>query len=125
MFLDPNSITVKRDNRQRRDLEDLSELKSSIKNQGQINPIIVRKLGDETLLVAGERRLRSCMDLGIKVEVKFWDELDETTAEIIELEENIKRTDLPWRDQVNAIRRVNTLKSVANSGKWTLQNLAD
>lgn len=125
MLLDPKTIIVKRDDRQRRDLEDLSELKASIKNQGQINPVIVRRVGDETLLVAGERRLRSCMELGISVEVKFWDELTPTQAEIIELEENVKRTDLQWRDQVSAIKRINTLKSVENKGKWTLQNLAD
>ena len=72
MLLDPKTITVKRDSRQRKSLNDITELKTSIKNTGQINPIIVRQDGEETILIAGEGRLRSCLELEIQVEVKFW-----------------------------------------------------
>ena len=122
-MLDTSQIVVLRDMRQRRELDDISELKASINRQGQINPIIIRRIDGENILVAGERRWRACCELGIQVEVKFWDELDPIKAEIIELEENLKRSDLPWRDQVTSIARINKLRAAENN-KWTISDLA-
>ena len=123
MLLDPKTITVKRDSRQRKSLNDITELKTSIKNTGQINPIIVRQDGEETILIAGEGRLRSCLELEIQVEVKFWNELSPIQAEVVELEENIKRTDLPWRDHVRSIARIHELHK-AQDPSWNYPKTA-
>ena len=60
-MLDPSTIVVDRENRQRPDI-DTDGLKESIQQRGVFNPIIVDK---ETMkLVAGERRLTACLELG-------------------------------------------------------------
>lgn len=47
-------------------LQAMEELKQSIKENGIIQPITVRQLEDGFELIAGERRLRTCIDLGFK-----------------------------------------------------------
>lgn len=47
-------------------LQAMEELKQSIKENGIIQPITVRQLDDGFELIAGERRLRACIDLGLK-----------------------------------------------------------
>ena len=50
-----DSIVVKRDERQRRELSDIDVLADSIRRLGLIHPIVVTR--GELELVAGERRL--------------------------------------------------------------------
>lgn len=115
-LISPSSVIVDRDNRQRRDLDDLEELKVSIRNIGQINPITITK---DYVLVAGERRLTAIRELGLdQVAVQFVEDLDETSYTLIELEENIKRTDLTWQDQCNAVTKFNNLQRSMNP-EWT------
>jgi len=47
-------------------LQAMEELKQSIKENGIIQPITVRQLDDGFELIAGERRLRTCIELGLK-----------------------------------------------------------
>ena len=98
-------IQVDRPDRQRSAL-DIGSLKASIARNGLINPIIVgyRPDGDGIWLIAGERRLESCRELGWSViPVRYLAELSPIERQIIELEENIKRLDLPWQDIVRAV----------------------
>ncbi|HCL00580.1 MAG TPA: DNA-binding protein, partial [Candidatus Marinimicrobia bacterium] len=44
----------------------MEKLKQSIKENGIIQPITVRQLDDGFELIAGERRLRACIELGLK-----------------------------------------------------------
>ena len=45
---------------------DIQELSNSIKNQGLIQPIIVRDVGDDSYeIIAGERRWRACQLAGV------------------------------------------------------------
>src|ERR1700751_3746200 len=94
-------IVVARDARQRTHLE-TEDLQRSIAQIGLINPIVVRL--DEQgrhILVAGERRLTACRALQWEeIPVHFAHELTPIQASIIELEENIKRKDLPWQDLI-------------------------
>ena len=49
------------------DDEKMEELKNSIKNNGLIQPIVVRKLDTGKYeIIAGERRYRACRDLGME-----------------------------------------------------------
>jgi len=112
-------ITIHRDERQRRTIE-TEDLQKSITQVGLINPIVVR-IDDagRNVLVAGERRLRACMALKWEeIPVQFSDELSQSQASIIELEENIKRKDLPWQDMVVAIGNLHKMHQ-ENDEKWS------
>jgi ParB family transcriptional regulator, chromosome partitioning protein len=112
-----DKITVMRDNRQRSTVE-TDDLQKSIQQIGLINPIVVRQEEDQLILVAGERRLTAFRILASKypsddgytdIPVRFADSLSVIEAAIIELEENIKRRDLPWQDTVRAVAKLHGL----------------
>ena len=124
--LDPQKITIHRDSRQRQEnINDIEDLKASIKSVGIINPIIVRMEGDETILVAGERRLKASLELGLPlVPIRNFNDLSPLEAEIIELEENVKRKELYWKDQVRSIGRIHLLYRKQNNG-WKIEQTAE
>lgn len=100
--IEVSSITVRRDERQRRELKDVEALAASIKSRGLIHPILITR--EEHILVAGERRLAAVKALGwTHVACQFQDEIGENTLRILELEENTRRQDLTWQEQCKAI----------------------
>lgn len=102
------SITVERGERQRADLSDIDVLADSIARLGLIHPIVITR---DRVLVAGERRLTAVRSLGhTHIAAQFVDEVDPATLHAIELEENIKRKDLPWQDECKAIHEYYTLR---------------
>lgn len=106
-------IWVDREARQRTDVE-TEDLEASIRRRGIYNPIIIREDGK---LIAGERRLTAAQRIGLtEVPVRFAGELSDNEAQMIELEENVRRKDLPWQDQVNALTRLHKLFLLENPG---------
>ncbi len=84
----------------------LGELASSIKADGVIQPLIVRKVGTAFQLVAGERRLRAAKLAGLaRVPVVVQDIADEKLLEIA-LIENIQREDLNPVELAQAFQRM-------------------
>ena len=86
--------------------EDLQELSDSIRSQGIIQPLVVRKQGSGYELVAGERRLRAARKAGLKqvpVVVRAVED-----AELLEMSlvENIQREDLNPMDEAEAYHRL-------------------
>jgi ParB family chromosome partitioning protein len=76
------------------DAEDLSRLSESVKTHGILQPLVVRQVGDQYQLVAGERRLRAAQAVGLpSVPVRIVNFNDQQTLEAA-LIENIHRTDL-------------------------------
>ncbi len=74
--------------------ERLTELADSIKENGVIQPVIVRRKGDRYELIAGERRWRAARQAGLaSVPVVVQDIADEKLLQI-SLIENIQREDL-------------------------------
>lgn len=119
---DVAGIIVERSERQRRELRNIDELAESIQRIGLINPIVVTADG---VLVAGERRLSAIRQLGwTHVPVQFVEDLSDYELQTIELEENIKRENLPWQDEVAALERFHKLK-VANEPGWSQEQTAD
>lgn len=119
----PISEVFVREDRQRRNFseEALAELAESIAQRGLINPIVITRTGE---LVAGERRWRACTSLGwTTIPAQFADDLSRTELEIIELEENVKRVDLDWKERALATHRIHTLLSQTSPG-WTLTQTA-
>lgn len=110
IFID--QIIIDRSSRQRKELEKLDELAESIRAVGLINPPVVTP---DFVLIAGERRLEACRSLGwTEIPVQFTTDLDPIELHLIELEENVKRVDLSWQDQNDAVARYHELKSQAD-----------
>lgn len=116
------------ENRQRQEFDHdaIAELAGSISQNGLLSPVIVRRRESNIFaLVAGEQRLRAltylwnfgeslrcgtqdfpenhvpCIDFG---------DLDDVDAFELELEENIRRTDLSWPERVRAVSQLAELR---------------
>ena len=73
----------------------LQELSVSIKNIGIIQPITVRKVGNNNYqLISGERRLRACKEIGLKKIPAYVREANDQDSLEMALVENIHRQDL-------------------------------
>ena len=73
----------------------LQELSVSIKNIGIIQPITVRKIGNNDYqLISGERRLRACKEIGLKKIPAYVREANDQDSLEMALVENIHRQDL-------------------------------
>ena len=88
--------------------EDMADLAASIRAQGVIQPLLVRKDGTGYELVAGERRLRAAKMAGLSqvpVVIK-----DITNGEMLEMSivENIQRADFNPIEEANAYHRLMT-----------------
>jgi len=77
------------------DKEALEELKLSIREKGLIQPIAVRKIDDTYELIAGERRLRSVLELGYERVPAYIMDVD-TKEDMLEIAliENVQREKL-------------------------------
>lgn len=79
------------------------KLADSIRQYGMIQPITVRKIGEEYELISGERRLRAAKELGMDyVPCIIMDISEEKSAEI-SIIENLIREDLNIFEQAQAI----------------------
>lgn len=84
----------------------LEELAQSIRANGVIQPIVVRKAGDQYEIVAGERRWRASQRAGLlKVPVAVRDVPDDKLLEVA-LIENIQRENLSPIEEAQAYRRL-------------------
>lgn len=89
--------------------EALAELATSIKQQGLLQPLIVRKISsDQYEIIAGERRWRACQLAGLTEAPVIIRQVDDETAMAIALIENLQREDLNVMDQARAMHRLTT-----------------
>ncbi len=89
--------------------EKLQELADSIKAQGIIQPIVVRKLDqdkDKYEIVAGERRWRAAQLAGLQQVPVVVKDIDDRATMAIALIENIQRQDLNPLEEAEALRRL-------------------
>ena len=87
----------------------LQELADSIKTNGIIQPILVRRTGSSFRIIAGERRWRAAQRAGLhRVPVVVRDVKDGADKELLELAlvENIQRENLNAVDEALAYRRL-------------------
>jgi ParB family chromosome partitioning protein len=80
----------------RRDMngEQVKELAESIRSEGLLQPIVVRQRGSKFELIAGERRWRAHLYLGLKkIAARIMDASDSSSA-VISLIENVQREGL-------------------------------
>jgi len=62
----PNPFQPRKDFKSAKAVEAFQDLKASIKAKGLVQPITVRVVDGEYELIAGERRLRACQELGLE-----------------------------------------------------------
>jgi len=84
----------------------IEELASSIRNQGIIQPLVVRPKGDQFELIAGERRWRAAMKAGLsRVPVVIREATDHEALQLA-LVENLQREDLNPIEEASGYRRL-------------------
>jgi len=106
----------------RRDMnaEALEELASSIRTQGVMQPLIVRKIDNEEYeIIAGERRWRAAQQAGLDVVPVIVREVSDEAAIAMALIENIQREDL------NAMEESLALIRLQQEFQLTQQQVAD
>lgn len=101
------------------DEENLKSLIESIKEQGVIQPILVRKSNKNKYeLIAGERRLRAVKTLGQKKIPAIVKTINDESAAVYALLENVQRENL------NPIEEALGLEKLIRQFKFTQENLA-
>lgn len=86
------------------DAESLEELVQSIKEKGVIQPILVRRKGDQFELIAGERRLRAATALNIQEIPAIVKDVEDIDSLELALIENIQRQELNAIEEARAFR---------------------
>ncbi len=119
--LDPRQIRVNRAQpRTHFDDQALRELSASIKHEGILQPLVVRP--DEAggyELVAGERRLRASLSLGLEIVPVVVQTIDPKRLLRLALIENIQREDL------NPIELAIAYRELQKENDWTQEQLAE
>ncbi len=98
--------------------EEIAALAESIKEHKQLQPVLVRRVGDRYQLISGERRLRATIHAGLKTiraEVRQAD--DRLVAELA-IVENLQRKDL------DAIEKALSFRRYLHEHKCTQEDLA-
>lgn len=86
--------------------ESLRELAESIKAQGIIQPILVRAVGDDYEVIAGERRVRAAAMAGLSEVPVIIKQVPDNAALAIALIENIQREDLNPLEEAHGVARL-------------------
>ena len=95
--------------------EEIEELAGSIKKEGLLQPILVRKVGDSYQIIAGERRWQACKTLDMKeIPVRFW-KADSDKALELALIENIQRSDLNPIEEAYGYKRLMERRGMTQS----------
>ena len=88
------------------DDEKILELAESIKSNGIIQPLILKKVDDEYIIVAGERRWRAAKAIGLKEVPAIVMNLTEKQVLEISLIENIQRENLNSIEEALAYKKL-------------------
>ena len=92
--------------RRRFDEAKIEELAASIRNQGIIQPLVVRPKDDAYELIAGERRWRAAMKAGLSEVPVVIREANDQEALQLALVENLQREDLNPIEEASGYRRL-------------------
>lgn len=88
------------------DAEKLEELAESIRLHGVLQPIVVRRLGEDYQIIAGERRWRAAQIAGLTAIPAVVRELDDAGMIQVALIENLQREDLNPIEEAVAYRKL-------------------
>lgn len=94
----------------------LSELSDSIRQNGILQPILVRKKGDKYEIVAGERRYQASKLAGLKEIPAIVREIDDAEVFQLALIENLQRSDLTPIEEARGYRQLLDTKGLTQEG---------
>ena len=94
--------------RQTFDKTKLQELGTSIKQHGILTPILLRPVNGKYQIVAGERRFRAALAVGLKSVPAIIEKFDDNQMSEIALIENIQREDLNVIEEARAFANIQT-----------------
>ncbi len=94
----------------------LSELSDSIKQNGVLQPILVRKKGEKYEIVAGERRYQASKLAGLKEIPAIVREIDDAEVFQLALIENLQRSDLTPIEEARGYRQLLDTKGLTQEG---------
>ncbi|MDD4187481.1 MAG: ParB/RepB/Spo0J family partition protein [Bacilli bacterium] len=100
------------------DEKGISELASSIKEHGIIQPLVLRKLGDKYEIIAGERRYKAANVAGLTEVPAIISNLDDNQSAEVALVENVQRKNL------TSIEEAKSYKKILDKGYLTQEGLA-
>ena len=104
------------------DKDELMSLSSSIKNQGIIQPVILKsnqKIKNQYFIIAGERRWRACQLAKIhEIPAVIRDDIDDEKVAELSLVENIQRSEL------NPIEEAEGYQSLLNNYNYTQEDIS-
>jgi len=121
------------------DPEYIADLAKSITKNGLLHAIVTRQKDGQTLLVAGENRIKAIDMLELLGDSYCYEatpvpagllpivdlgELDPIDAEEAELEENIRRKDLTWQERAYATARLHRLRSSQAAERGEVHSVA-
>ena len=86
--------------------DEIKQLAESIRENGQIAPIVVRKIDDNYELIVGERRWRATQLLKKETINAVVIEADEKTSAVLSIVENVQREDLNSMEEAEALDRL-------------------
>jgi ParB family chromosome partitioning protein len=86
--------------------EQLLELAESVRVHGVIQPVLVRPMGTDYQVIAGERRLRAAKQAGLSTIPAVIRELNDREAIELALVENLQRSDLNPMEESQAFQRL-------------------
>lgn len=86
--------------------EPLEELTASICLHGMLEPIVVRRVGDRYVVIAGDRRLRAARAAGWTTVPVLVEEKDATAAELAGVAENLHRVPLTPLEEAHTYQRL-------------------
>jgi ParB family chromosome partitioning protein len=85
--------------------EEIASLAASIREHQQLQPILVRRVGDRYQLISGERRLRATIHAGLKTIRAEVREADDRLVAELAIVENLQRKDLDAIEKAMSFRR--------------------
>jgi ParB family chromosome partitioning protein len=84
------------------DEDELIKLAQSIRSYGLIQPIVVRPVEEIYQIIAGERRYRACLLLGMERIAAIIQDMNDQNTAAVSLIENIQRKELNYFEEANA-----------------------
>ena len=86
--------------------DEIKQLAESIRENGQIAPIVVRKIDDNYELIVGERRWRATQLLKKETINAVVIDADEKTSAVLSIVENVQREDLNSMEEAESLDRL-------------------
>ena len=101
--------------REKLNQEPLEELKESLREDGQWDPIIVRQKGERYEVISGHRRVQAAKEIGwTEIEATVRD-VDETEALFLALKTNLIREEMTPQEQGKVLHQITTTFDISQA----------